>query len=195
MDRDPRHAAILHHVPVNRLVSSALLAIVVGLIPWTTWLWASLPNRFAVHDWNLVWTGFDVVLIASLAYCAWAIWARRQVMVPMALVAGTLLVCDAWFDVLTSVGTRGEWLTLATAFFGELPLAAFFFVTAARVMRRSVAAFHAAMGLPGPPPRLRDAALVSARTDPPMRSPGSGPLAPDRAAAACVGRREDEATR
>lgn len=179
MDRDQGHGALANHVPLNRLVSSALLAIVVGLIPWTAWLWATLPNRFAVHHWNVVWTGFDLVLIASLGYSAWAIWARRQVMVPVALVAGTLLVCDAWFDVLTSLGAKGEWLTVATACCGELPLAAFFFVTATRVMRRSVIAFHEASGLPGPPPRLRDAALVSARTDPPMRPavglPVSGP--------------------
>ena len=182
VDRDERHGATPNHVPLNRLVSSALLGIVVGLIPWTAWLWATLPNRFAAHHWNVVWTGFDLVLIASLCYSAWAIWARRQVMVPVALVAGTLLVCDAWFDVLTSLGTKGEWLTLATAFCGELPLATFFFVTAARVMRRSVAAFHEASGLPGPPPRLRDAGLVSASTDPPMRPVGglSSPVPPGR---------------
>jgi len=43
------------------------------------------------------------------------------------MVAGTLLFCDAWFDMVTSFGHRDEWLTLLTGFGAELPLGVFFF--------------------------------------------------------------------
>ena len=46
-------------------------------------------------------------------------------MLVMAIIAGTLLFCDAWFDVITSWGNRDHWVTVITALFAELPLAAF----------------------------------------------------------------------
>jgi hypothetical protein len=67
-------------------------------------------------------------------------------MLVMAIIAGTLLFCDAWFDVITSWGNRDHWVTVITALFAELPLAAFMFWLAYRAIRRSLAAYYASVG-------------------------------------------------
>ena len=67
-------------------------------------------------------------------------------MLVTAIIAGTLLFCDAWFDVITSWGNRDHWVTVITALFAELPLAAFMFWLAYRAIRRSLAAYFAVMG-------------------------------------------------
>ena len=51
-----------------------------------------------------------------------------------ATICGTLLVCDAWFDVATSIGTDDQMLTLFTALFIELPLAFYFALLTRRVL-------------------------------------------------------------
>jgi len=145
--------------------------VVIGLIPWLIYLGHSLPPKFDVRNWEVVWIGFDAVLIVVLAYAAWAFWFRRQILVSTAIVAGTLLLCVAWFDVVTSIGSPGAWVSLVTAVGGEIPLALFFFWVAYRVLTRTVAAFHGAAGRPGPPPRIRDAVVLFAPTDPPRREP------------------------
>jgi hypothetical protein len=39
--------------------------------------------------------------------------------------AGTLLICDAWFDVLTAATSAERWIAVLLAIFLELPLAGF----------------------------------------------------------------------
>lgn len=64
------------------------------------------------------------------------------------LIAGTLVVCDAWFDVVTSFGSREEWVTLLAALDGEFLVAAIFWI--ARLgMRRTVLSFHEISGRSG----------------------------------------------
>jgi len=159
----------------NRRVSALVLIIVAVLVPWTGYLAYALPARYDARNWNVLWAGFDVLLMVVLAYAAWAAWFRRQIMVATALVAGTLLVCDAWFDVVTSFGTPDMVISLITALGGELPLAMFFFLLARRIMRRTIEAFHRASGAPGVPPRLRDAAVLFAI----VRAPTTGNPGPD----------------
>ena len=107
--------AVTLPVELNRWLARAVLAIVAGLIPWTAYLAWSLPGHFRAHNWRLAWVGFDVGLIVVLAYTAWAAWTRRQILAPTAIVAATMLICDAWFDVNTSFATKGEALTIVTA--------------------------------------------------------------------------------
>jgi hypothetical protein len=44
--------------------------------------------------------------------------------VPAAAVTGTMLLCDAWFDVITSSGGSEQIESILEACFAELPLAA-----------------------------------------------------------------------
>jgi hypothetical protein len=106
----------------------------------------------------LLWTGFDAALIAVLLLAAWAAWYRRQVLAALAMVAGTLLFCDAWFDMVTSFGHRDQWLTMVTGFGVELPLGVFFFWLYRRMAMAAMSVLH--QGTVVDHPRLRDYKIV-----------------------------------
>jgi hypothetical protein len=61
-------------------------------------------------------------------------YLRRQVLLLAAFTAGVLLICDAWFDLMTA-GPNDIRLSLITAFGIELPLAIFLITGALRIMR------------------------------------------------------------
>jgi hypothetical protein len=129
----------------------------------------SLPPKYDAGHWNLLWTGFDAGLACVLGYAAWAAWFRRQIVASTAIVAAVLLICDAWFDVITSLGHTDQWLTLLTAFGGELPLAAYFLWLYRRIVLNTLAAFHELLGDGPPPRRLHEAQILALPTRlPPM---------------------------
>jgi hypothetical protein len=119
------------------LVSAACCVILAG---WIVVLAATLPHRFDAHHWRAVWVNFDVFLLAVFAMTAWAIWRERQVLILLLVGIGTMLCCDAWFDVGTSLATTGVWISLASALFAELPLAFLAFVGARRLLKATVEA-------------------------------------------------------
>jgi hypothetical protein len=153
------------------------MLIAAGMVPWTIFLGFSLPPKYDAGHWVLLWTGFDVALICVLSYAAWAAWFRRQVIATTAVVAGTLLLRDAWFDIITSLGHRDQWVTLLTGFGGELPLAVFFFWLYRRIVLASLATYHQRLGDGQAPRRLRDAQVLFLSTGSPS-SPGTSPVGP-----------------
>jgi hypothetical protein len=119
------------------LVSAACCVILAG---WIVVLAATLPHRFDAHHWRAVWVNFDVFLLAAFAATAWAIWRERQVLILLLVGLGTMLCCDAWFDVGTSLATGGVWISVASAVFAELPLALLAFIGARRLLKATVEA-------------------------------------------------------
>ena len=76
--------------------------IVLALIPWTAYLSATLPGEHVAHHWDIAWAGFDVFEVIALAATLIAL-ARRSPRLPLfAAIAGTTLLWDAWFDVITA---------------------------------------------------------------------------------------------
>jgi hypothetical protein len=165
----------------SRFVSGLFVVAAVAMLPWVAFLGATLPPRYDAGHWNLLWVGFDVALVCVLGYAAWAAWFRRQILGSTTLVAGTLLLCDAWFDVITSIGHRDQWLTLLTAVGGELPLAFFFFWLYRRIVLSTLAIFHELLGDGPSPRRLREAQILFLPTRPPPASaaPRVADLGPD----------------
>ena len=123
------------------LVAAGCCVILAG---WIVLLAATLPHHFDAHHWRAVWVNFDVFLLAAFAATAWAIWRERQVLILLLMVIGTMLFCDAWFDVGTSLATSGFWISLLSALFAELPLAFLAFAGARQLLRATVAAAIAA---------------------------------------------------
>lgn len=169
------------HLSLSRraqLLSTVFLLAATALIPWTIFLGLSLPPKYDAGHWNLLWTGFDVGLFCVLGYAAWAAWFRRQILAATAIVAGTLLLCDAWFDIITSIGHRDQWLTLLTGLGGELPLALFFFWLYRRIVLTTLVSFYRLLGDEPPPRRLRDARIlrVTARSGAEVAYPERPPL-------------------
>ncbi|MER6221147.1 hypothetical protein ACWCYL_26790 [Streptomyces sp. 900105755] len=137
----------------RRAVGQLALCVLV-LVPWTVYLAVSLPDRFEARYWPMVWVGFDVMLLVSLAGAGVAVWLRRQILVPMSFVAAALLVCDAWFDVSLSWGRGDVWGSMASAVLVELPLAVLLVMRARRVLKISARLAWQRLGLAGEPPPL-----------------------------------------
>jgi hypothetical protein len=119
------------------LVSAGCCVVLAG---WIVLLAATLPHHFDAHHWRAVWVNFDVFLLAAFAATAWAIWRQRQVLILLLVIIGTMLCCDAWFDVGTSLATSGFGISLLSAVLAELPLAVLAFAGARRLLRATVAA-------------------------------------------------------
>ena len=102
-------------------------AFALALVPWTAHLTASLPSTHRTDHWDILWAGFDIGLLASGLATAIAILRGWRSLPIFASVTGTLLLCDAWFDLLTSrAGSERAWAGVE-AVVAELPLAFFSF--------------------------------------------------------------------
>jgi hypothetical protein len=108
-------------------IAPAFFLCAVVLLPWTAVLFFTLPHRYVANHWALAWGGFDVGLGLALAATAVNVARRSPFAEVTAAVTGTLLVCDAWFDVLTSRGTTDVVQAAVLAVFVELPIAALCF--------------------------------------------------------------------
>lgn len=108
-------------------IAPALLLCALILIPWTALLFATLPRHYVANHWRLAWGGFDIFLGLALASTGVMVARRSPFAEVTATITGTLLCCDAWFDVLTSRGTSDVLQAAASALFVELPIAALCF--------------------------------------------------------------------
>jgi hypothetical protein len=111
------------HVPLPRWVTPVLALTAAGLLPWTLWLTFTLPSRHVTEHYDVAWVVFDCALFCAVAATAWSAVKESQWLVPFAAVTGTMLVCDAWFDVMTSIGSGDALEAILEAVFAELPLA------------------------------------------------------------------------
>ena len=127
-----------------RWIAPLLALGAVVLIPWTLVLAYRLPARHTSHHWDLAWVGFDLALAAALAVTGLTI-ARRSAWAPSAAaVAATLLLCDAWFDVVLASGREEQVEAGLEAALVEIPLA-IFLVVLARHYEHTIGAVMAAL--------------------------------------------------
>ena len=110
----------------------------VALAAWIIVLALTLHRSFHTHYWRGAWVGFDIFEFLGFAATGWALWRGRQIAIAFLLITGTLLCCDAWFDVFLDLGTRNIWESVGSALFAELPLAFIAFTAARRLLRMSV---------------------------------------------------------
>ena len=134
------------------------------LVGWIIVLLFTLHRSFHAHYWRLAWVGFDVVLLFGFAATGWAFWRGRQIVIACLLVTGTLLCCDAWFDVMLDLGTSGQWVSIASALVVELPIAFLMFAAARRLIRLSALVAVGGSAAGESPPSLWRMALVGDRT-------------------------------
>jgi hypothetical protein len=120
--------------PIPSRLPVVLTVIGLALLPWTAIVGWTLPSEHVARHWDIAWAGFDVALSVSLLATAYAAARGCSWLSQAAAVAGTLLLCDAWFDVLTASG-GGLWRALVLAAVAEMPLAVLCFVISARMAR------------------------------------------------------------
>jgi hypothetical protein len=108
------------------------------LVPWVIFLVRALPSDHRSAHWDVAWGGFDAGLALLLVGVALAAWRRSPWLEGAATAAATLLVVDAWFDILTSSSRSELVMAIVEAAVVELPLAVFCLVLARSVERRLV---------------------------------------------------------
>src|ERR1700759_1740668 len=118
--------------PLDEVVSPAVarrmrhtrLTLMVGgtiaLIPWMIYLAFTLPDNYVAHNWPATWVGFDCVLVTSMIATAVLGWLRREVVILPGFTTGVLLICAAWFDIMTA-GPGQVWISFLTAPRSNLP--------------------------------------------------------------------------
>jgi hypothetical protein len=150
-----------------QLLQACSAACAAFLMAWIIFLSAALPAQAVAHEWKLAWIGLDVTEAAGLLVVTWAARRLREMLIPAAIVTGTLLVCDAWFDVILSWGTSDWRWSALSAVAVELPLATLLFVAARQMTKATDAGLTARRG-PGRP------------SAPPAPAPAAGADRPQR---------------
>ena len=119
----------------------------VGLLPWAVWLSASLRPEHTTERWDIAWSGFDVGL--AVCFCATAVAAHRRSPWVGALAAatGTLLLTDAWFDVMLESHGSELQVAIFEAVAFEIPMAGVCFWLAQRTERFLAQAMQQALHL------------------------------------------------
>ena len=119
----PENAVPPDDTRVVRWAGPAFVLFSVILVPWTIYLGYSLPMREDSPHYDIAWVGFDVLLLLVLAGTGYFALRRSAYLAIAAAAAATMLVVDAWFDIMTSPRRElAEAITLAVLI--ELPLAA-----------------------------------------------------------------------
>ncbi len=109
----------------------------IGLIPWTVYLSLALPEHHLSRNWDITWVGLDIALIISILATGLLAKLKSIYMITTAIITGTLLLTDAWFDILSyRAGSRGFNEALIMAAFGEIPVALMSFLLAIHGLRR-----------------------------------------------------------
>lgn len=127
-------------LPLPRWFGPLASCVAIGIVPWIVYLALTLPGHQRTVDYDIAWVGFDcamAVVLAALAYCA---LKRKPATGPLAAVAATFLVIDAWFDIVTTDDGADLVLAAVSAAVAELPLAiicAWVAVNAERVRARA----------------------------------------------------------
>lgn len=106
-----------------RWLPTACFVLGAALVPWSFWLFATLPPVTWTRNWHLANAGLDLALALALGAGAIALIRRWPVTPAIVAMAAALLLRDAWFNVLTA---RPGHAAMAIAVAGglELPLAA-----------------------------------------------------------------------
>src|SRR6266513_3701408 len=106
-----------------RLWVASLFALAgLALLPWTIWLATSLQPHHETTQWDLAWSGFDTGLALMFLFTSLAAWRRSPWVGACAAATGTLLVTDAWFDVVLESHADELRNSIMLAVFAELPI-------------------------------------------------------------------------
>lgn len=108
------------------------------MVPWIIYLAIALPGVHEVRDWDVLWTGFDGIELLLFVGTLWLAWQRRALALLTAFATGVVLLCDAWFDLLTAnPGQLPQ--SIAAAVLLEIPMAVLLMSGALRLLRVSMA--------------------------------------------------------
>ena len=107
----------------------------VVLVPWIFVLMFSTPQEFGLaRHWKLVWVGFDCFLLLGFAATAWRVLTRSPRGATTAAATSTMLLIDAWFDILTARHPTNEIIAVLMAVCAEIPCSLICFYVARKIV-------------------------------------------------------------
>jgi hypothetical protein len=119
---EPENAVLTDNAKLVRWAGPMFALFAVILLPWIVYIGITLPSRQLSPNYDIAWTGFDLMLFSALASTAYFALRRSRYLSTAAVASAVLLTADAWFDVMTTPGTeRIESVLLCLLV--ELPLA------------------------------------------------------------------------
>ena len=116
--------------PRARWLPVALTILALALVPYLAVELTVVPQIQTAHRLQLAWAGLDMFEVLALAATGFALHRRPATAAIPATITGTLLICDAWINIIPSAGPA-LYEAIAMAFI-ELPLAGLSFWIAAR---------------------------------------------------------------
>ena len=137
----------------------------IALVPWTVYLAATLPGRhLQTGYYALAWAGFDIALAVLLTATGYGLMRQKLWVQSTATAAATMLVCDAWFDILSAKDSRERLVAVLLALAVELPTAALCLLIARHVEEVAERAQRYALAARRLRPRRRRAEATGAET-------------------------------
>lgn len=117
------------------------IAVVYGLLalvtmPWTIYLAVTLPSRHLSRHWDVAWVGLDVAIVIVLILNAVYSRSRSKWLAMSATATTTLLLVDAWFDIMSARPGKAFIEALVLALLVEVPLALLTFRVAIKILNR-----------------------------------------------------------
>ena len=143
-DEELRHLELLEAIRGrSRRMAMLYAAAAVLLVPWTVYLAVTLPRRDIDTHYRGAWVGFDILLVVAILLTAYyAFRMDDRVQLP-AMATATLLIVDAWCDVMTAGRRSNLYEAVLMALCIEIPAAIFTLYLARRVNRNAwVIAVH-----------------------------------------------------
>jgi|HubBroStandDraft_2_1064218.scaffolds.fasta_scaffold13326_1 hypothetical protein len=120
---EPENAVLTDDARIVRWAGPMFALFAAALLPWIVYIGLTLPARQLSPNFDIAWSGFDVMLFVALASTGYYALRRSRYLSTAAGVTSALLIVDAWFDVMTTPGAqRAESILLCAVV--ELPLAA-----------------------------------------------------------------------
>src|SRR5260370_18546504 len=136
----------------RRIALLVRTACCVAVDAWIAILLQTLPGRYTCSDWRAVWVGLAIAELLGFAATAWAASQQRKILIFFMIITGTLLLCDAWFDLALEYGSSGFTASILSAVLAEFPLAFLMFAGARRLVRVTVETLMELSGGSGPAP-------------------------------------------
>jgi hypothetical protein len=108
------------------------------LIPWTFYLSVTLPTHHLSSHWDASWVGLDIGITILLLLSALLVYLKSDWVVISSSATGSLLLADAWFDIMSAHAGSDLRESVAMAMFVELPLAAISYIVAHQIVIKNL---------------------------------------------------------
>jgi hypothetical protein len=108
------------------------------LIPWTFYLSITLPAHHLSSHWDMSWVGLDIGITFLLLLSALLVYLGSDWIIISSTATGSLLVADAWFDIMSAHAGADLRESVAMAVFVELPLATISYIVAHRILQKNL---------------------------------------------------------